>query len=139
LKKSEPALLVKVGKSPSLWIYLLLLHALSLVSVMLMDTVLWFKVVFLIAMSISAVFYYYRYQSQYDRFTIKHSSELSWQWLACGQESVALEVLKSTVVTQWGIVLHVKIDKTYRYLLILVDSVDSETFRRLQVRLKIEA
>jgi len=139
LRKSEPALLVKVEKSSSLRIYLLLLHTLSLVSVMLISAVLWFKVVLMMAVSLSAVFYYYRYKNQYDRFTIKHSSEFAWQWLVCGQEPAVLEILKSTVITQWVIVLHVKIDENYRYLLVLADSVDSESYRKLQVRLKIEA
>jgi len=139
LKKSEPALLVKVGKSLSLLVYLLVLHGLTFVSVMLISGVIWLKVSLLIAISISAVFYYYRHQNQYDGFTIKHSSEFAWQWLACGQEPAVLEVLKSTVITQWGIVLHVKIGENYRYLLVLADSVDSESYRKLQVRLKIEA
>jgi len=139
LKKSEPALLVKVGKSRSLGFFLLLLHALSLVSIMLMSTVLWIKIGLLIVISINAVFYYYRYQSHYDGFSIKHSSEFAWQWFKAQQEPVTLTILKSTVITQWGVVLHVKIDKQYRYFLILADSVDSESYRQLQVRLKIDA
>jgi len=106
---------------------------------MLISAVLWFKVVLMMAVSLSAVFYYYRYKNQYDRFTIKHSSEFAWQWLVCGQEPAVLEILKSTVITQWVIVLHVKIDENYRYLLVLADSVDSESYRKLQIRLKIEA
>jgi len=139
LKKSEPALLVKVGKSPSLWFYLLLLHGLSFVAVMLISDVIWLKVSLLIVISISVFFYYSRYQSQYHGFTIKHSSEFAWEWLEVNQNPVALEILKSTVITRWGIVLHVKADKGCRYLLILADSVDSESYRKLQVRLKIEA
>jgi len=139
LRKLEPALLVKVGKSSSVWIYLLLLHVLSFVSVMLISSVLWLKVGLLIAISISTVFYYYRYQSDYNGFSIKHSSEFAWQWFETGQEPVTLTILKSTVITQWGIVLHVQIDKNYRYFLILADSVDSESYRKLQVRLKIDA
>ena len=42
-------------------------------------------------------------------------------------------------MTSFLIVLHVKTDGFYRYLLVLADSTDDESFRQLHVLLKINS
>jgi len=136
-KKSELALFVKVRQSQSLLIFLVLLHSVSALSVFMIAAVLWFKVALWFCIIGSGYFYWCRYQNQSYCFAIKYSPEFLWQLIGNDEKPLNFKILKSTVMTSFLIVLHVKTDNTYRYFLVLADSTDDESFRKLHVLLKI--
>lgn len=138
LKKSEPALLIKVEQSLSLLVFLVLLHAISAVVVFMMALGVWFKMALWSFLIISSLVYWRRYQGCDYCFTLKYSENLFWQLIANEQKPLDLTVLKSTVVTPFLVVLHVKIASEQGYFMIFQDAVDDDSFRKLRVFLKIK-
>jgi len=100
---------------------------------------LWLKLFLWGVIVASSCFYWHRYQKRYYCFSLKYSSEFLWQLIYNNEKPVNFKVLKSTVITSFLVVLHVKTAKDYRYFLILADSTDKESFRKLHVFLKIKA
>ncbi len=90
-------------------------------------------------MALSSYFYWQRYQKRYYCFILKYSPEFLWQLIYNDEKPVNFKVLKSTVITSFLIVLHVKIAKSTRYFLVPADSTADESFRKLHVFLKINA
>jgi len=138
LQKSEPLLLIEVQQSSALLVFLCLIHLSAILSIGLMSIVLTVKAFLLLGIIVSAYFYWWRYYNKFYCFSVKHSSESSWQLTSTDNDNFEdVAILKSTVITQSMIALHVKTNKGKKHLLILADAVNEECFRQLHVRLKI--
>jgi len=79
-------------------------------------------------------------------YAIKHTDALGWE-VSEGNDFAAVEILKSTVITTFAILLHFKygvrpqsrMSGYKKTLLILNDALDEESYRRLIVKLKTTA
>lgn len=102
----------------------------------MLSTVLWLKCGFILLVCWSLYFQLHRYKQGFYLFTLKHSAEFSWQLLGKA-DFVEVQILGSSVVSEWLIILHVQIDKKRRSLLVFQDAVPAERYRQLRVTLKI--
>jgi len=114
----------------------MLTHSLALISVLMLSIDFGLMLCLLILVGCSLYFQLHRYKQGFYLFTLKHSTEFSWQLLDKGKISAAA-ILGSSVVTEWLIILHVQIDKKRRSLLVFQDAVPAEIYRKLRVTLKI--
>lgn len=103
-----------------------------------MSAVFWFKLVLWGFITASSYFYWVRYERSYYCFTLKYSSEFLWQLTYNDEKPQDIKVFNSTVITSFLVVLHVKTERGNRYFLVLADSTDDESFRKLHVFLKIK-
>jgi len=78
----------------------------------------------------------HRYKQGFYLFTLKHSAEFSWQLLDKDKISV-VQILGSSIVSEWLIILQVQIGKKRRSLLVFRGAVPAEIYRRLRVTLTI--
>jgi hypothetical protein len=139
LKKLEPTLFVKVKQSKSLFLLLVVLHVLSATSVFMIASLLIIKLALWFFIAVSSYFYWQRWQQDDYCFTLKYSSEFLWQLIYHNKKPESFKVFKSTVITSFLVVLHVKMTEGNRYFLIFFDSTEDESFRKLHVFLKIKS
>ena len=124
---------IEVKQSRYLLIFIILTHSLAIISLLVLsvDFGLIFCLVILVIYSL--YFQLHRYQQGFYLFTLKHSAQFSWQL----QDKIAVQILGSSVVNAWLIILQVQVDKTRRSLLVFHDAVPAEIYRQLRVTLKI--
>ncbi len=134
--KSEAPLLIEVKQSRYLLILIILTHSLAILSVLMLSLFFGLKLLFISLIFGSLYFQLYRYKQEFYLFILKHTTQFSWQLLDKA-DFVEVQVLGSSVVSEWLIVLHVLIDKKRRSLLVFQDAVPAEIYRQLRVTLKI--
>ena len=135
MKKSAPPLWLAVKQSKYLLLFILSVHGLALPSIVFLTIALAFKLALLLLIASSLSFHLRRYRLGYYMFTLKHTTEFAWQ--LCAEEISSIQILNSTVLTTFVIVLHLQIDNKKRYLLVCRDAVSAEEYRQLIVALKI--
>lgn len=136
LKKSALPLWVEVKQSNYLLGFIIALHSLAFFSALLLAVIMPLKILLLVFVSYSLYFHLLRYRQGFYLLTLKHTTEFSWERVE--KNSVTgMRILNSSVLTSQIIILHVKMDKKSRNLLILKDAVSAEAFRQLLVTLKI--
>ncbi|BCG63120.1 MAG: hypothetical protein methR_P0811 [Methyloprofundus sp.] len=96
------------------------------------------KLLLIVLVCCSFYFHVQRYRQGYYLGTIKYTKEFAWQ-LATSQQFFAIQIINSSVITSFIIVLHIKVASQHRNLLICSDAIPNETFRQLRVALKINA
>lgn len=134
--KSEAPLWIEVKQSRYLLILIILTHSLAILSVLMLSLFFGLKLLFISLIFGSLYFQLYRYKQEFYLFILKHSAEFSWQLLDKA-DFVEAQILGSSVISEWLIILHVQIDKKRRSLLVFQDAVPAEIYRQLRVTLKI--
>lgn len=135
MKKSAPPLWLAVKQSKYLLLFILSVHVLTLPSIVFLTIALPFKLGLLLLVASSLYFHLQRYRLGYYEFTLKYTTEFAWQ--LCAEEITSIQILNSTVLTRFAIVLHLQIENKKRYLLVCCDAVSAEEYRQLIVALKI--
>lgn len=128
----------KLNKSPLLIRWLIIIHSLTAFS-SLANALIWpYKLIVLLMVGYSLFFYLRYYQSRFQPYEIRYSENLIWQ-LAIGDDDFqAIEVLPSSVITVWLIVLHFRLGKSKQQRLVIFnDALDDKDYRALAVALKI--
>ena len=61
----------------------------------------------------------------------------SWGLTDYSGETCEAQLLGSSIVSPWFVLLHLRTDKKTRHVLICWDSLESDTFRQLRVALRV--
>jgi len=103
--------------------------------------VLWqLQLVLVLVLGLSFSRQFRRYQQGVYQFCLQCTPENTWQYALNQHDFVSIEILPSSVLNTWLIILHVKTEAGKREnLLICKDTVNEDLYRRLKVRLKITA
>lgn len=138
-EKSVLSLRVNPTPSKSLAAIILVTHVLAFVSGFASTLPLWLSWVLAIAVLCSLVIYLNRYYLHYmDGLAIGYQDSGSWYLDDGGDETLKLQLLPSSVVTPWVVILNFKsANKTTNSFVICRDSLDAESFRKLRVVLTI--
>jgi len=134
--KSEVPIWVEVKQSRYLLILIILTHSLAILSVLMPPLFFGLKLLLIPLIFGSLYFQLYRYKQEFYLFVLKHTTQFSWQLLDKA-DFVEVQILGSSVISEWLIILHVQIDKKRRSLLVFQDAVPAEIYRQLRVSLKI--
>jgi hypothetical protein len=103
---------------------------------MVMAVSLLVKLLLMVLVCSSCYFHVQRYKRGYYLGTIKYTKEFAWQ-LATAQQFSAMQILNSSVITSFIIVLHIVVANQRCNILICRDAIPHEIFRQLRVALKI--
>jgi len=134
--KSEVPIWVEVKQSRYLLILIILTHSLAILSVLMPPLFFGLKLLLIPLIFGSLYFQLYRYKQEFYLFVLKHTTQFSWQLLDKA-DFVEVQILGSSVISEWLIILHVQIGKKQRSLLVFQDAVPAEIYRQLRVSLKI--
>ncbi len=138
MQKSEQPLLIEIQSSQYLLIFIVVIHIVAILASM-MVAVMWpITLLFLALVCCSFYFHLRRYRQGYYLGTIKYTKEFAWQQVIQQQFS-AMQILNSSVITSFIIILHVTSVNQRRSLLICCDAVPNEVYRQMRVALKINA
>ncbi len=111
-------------------------HTLAILSSIVIGALLLVKLLLIVLVCYSFYFHMQRYRQGYYLGTIKYTKEFAWQ-LATSQQFSGIQIINSSVVTSFIIVLHIVVANQRSNLLICCDAVPSEVYRQLRVALKI--
>lgn len=79
-----------------------------------------------------------RYHRQFQPYQIRHTDHSIWQLATTADDFQTIEILPSSVITVWVIVLHFRIENgNCRSLAIINDALNDKDYRALAVALKI--
>ena len=134
LKKHEPPLLLVLKPSEQLKQLLIILYLLALVSCFANALPVSIK------LSLSTLISLYCYDQTTSllktHYTIKHSDALGWEISTNNRDFQSIQILNSTVITQWAIFLHFNNNAKKQSVLIPSDALSTQDYRLLIVRLK---
>ncbi len=136
-KKYETTRLFKVHQSSLLIQALWVTHIIAFAAVLLTSIVLMLKLVIILLISISLFFYIKREIKRAD-FFIRYSQAFGWEIAYQENYFHSFDVLPSTVLTSYLIVLHIKQqNRGKQTILICKDTLNNDDFRKLMVELKM--
>ncbi len=139
-KKLEPQLHVNIQRSQTLAYFIIGLHLLSLLACFKISVLWQLQLVLVLVLGLSFSRQFRRYQQGVYQFCLQCTPENTWQYAVNQHDFVGIEILPSSVLNTWLIILHVKTEAGKREnLLICKDTVNEDLYRRLKVRLKITA
>lgn len=93
---------------------------------------------FLAVVTGNLFFYLRHYYTQFQPYCIRYHEASTWSVAITGNEFQTLQILPSTVVTIWLIVLHFRLENgKFQSLLIFNDALSDKDYRGLVVTLKI--
>ena len=140
----KPDLVFTVGFSRCLIKWVVFIHGLALVASVANPLQAWVKVGLLLSVSISAWLTVRRLLLQSD--TIKYSEIFGWH-IRVANKMAIIDILPSTVITNYALFLHFKtrtdtqswLDRRTQTRLIFYDALSIDEFRCLIVKLKTSA
>jgi hypothetical protein len=141
-RKYATPLHLELGRSRLLWLYLTLLHGALLVTLPFVQL----PGSFVLLLTLVLVLSYLRYRRLYW-LTANRDSIRSLVWGSAERMQLTLEsgqgagasLLPHGFVLSWLVILHLRLDTgRKRYLIVLPDMLDAESFRRLRVRLLLD-
>lgn len=113
------------------------MHLLAIVASVLNALALGYKITLVIFILIS-LFFYLRKEVKFKDTSIRYNSLSGWKIAQENSVYIPTQILPSTVITPYLIVLHLKIDNNQKpTLLICKDALIDGEFRKLTVELKI--
>ncbi len=138
LKELDRPLRVEVKQSRNLLAFMISVHSLASLNFLLLPVMMVVKLLLLILVCISLYFYIQRYNQGFYMFCLQHTQKFSWELYRQGHIA-SIQILNSSVLTSFIIILQVEIDRKPQSLLICRDAVTAENYRQLYVALKISA
>jgi len=137
-KKSAPPLFFTLNKSRRLIHILRVLHILAALASVLNALPILFKLITFLAVVVSFKQYSSRYDKHFQRFFIRYSEETGWQLSQNNSVFQRIEILPTSVVSQYVIVLHFHLqDKKQLSRVIFYDALSTQDYRALVVALKV--
>lgn len=118
--------------------WLVIIHGLAAVAG-LANALPWlYKLIILIAVACSFLFYLRRYHLQFESYQIKCHADSVWFIADKNGDFQVMEILPSSVITTGLMVLHYRLENGKRHsLVILNDALNETDYRALAVALKI--
>ena len=126
----------KVHRSGLLIRWLVVLHAIAIVAAFINALDLIYKIIITIMILVS-LFIYLKREINFHGLSIRHSTEFGWEVAYSENNFYAIEIVASTVVTRYIIILHFVQNKENQTMLICRDALFYDEFRKLMVALKI--
>ncbi|NOQ76836.1 MAG: hypothetical protein GQ475_03405 [Methylococcaceae bacterium] len=137
LKKSEEIEIYSINQSVMLIKWYILIHILAVSAVFLSSLFLFYKTLVLIVILLGLWMVLNR-QMEFDKVVIRHRLKTGWDISFLEGIFDSIEVLPSTVITPYILILHFKITNQQKQtILILKDSLVAEKYRELMVSLKL--
>ena len=112
------------------------MHAIAIVAVLINALDLIYKVIISLMVLVS-LFVYLKREYNFQGLLIRHSSGLGWEVAYLENYFYAVDILASTVITRYIIVLHFLQNKKKQTILICRDALSYDEYRKLMVALKI--
>ena len=135
-KKYEKNHTFKIHRSLLLTRWLVFLHAIAIVAVFINALDLIYKVIITLMVLVSLLVYLKREINFHD-LIIRYSTEFGWEVAYSENNFDAIEVLDSTVITRYIIILNFIQNKKKQTILICRDALFYDEYRKLMVKLKI--
>ena len=135
-KKYETNHTFKIHRSLLLTRWLVFLHAIAIVAVFINALDLIYKVIITLMVLVSLLVYLKREINFHD-LIIRYSTEFGWEVAYSENNFDAIEVLDSTVITRYIIILNFIQNKKKQTILICRDALFYDEYRKLMVKLKI--
>ena len=127
----------KINQSPLLNKGLIVLHIIAIFAVFLNALILTIKF-FIIALVLLSLFYYLKQSLNFKGISIRHNSEFGWEIIDSENYFNPIEILSTTVLTHYLIVLHFKKQNNKKKtILICRDALENDKYRKLMVELKV--
>ncbi len=135
-KKYETSQTFKVHRSGVLVRWLIVLHAIAISAVFINALDLIYKVIITFMVLVSLIVHLKR-EINFHGLSIRHNSEIGWEVAYSENNFHAIEILASTVIMRYIIILHFMQNKEKQSILICTDALFYDEFRKLLVALKI--
>lgn len=136
-KKSAITQIYNIYQSSSVVVGLCLLHTIAFVPVYLSAIVFIYKAI-LSGSIVFSLFFYLKQEIKKPNFTIRHNLKTGWEIADQNNYFQSIEILPSTVLTPYAIVLHIKQqNRKKQTILIFKDALKNDEFRKLMVELKM--
>ena len=126
----------KVHRSSLLIRWLVVLHAIAIVAAFINALDLIYKII-ITAMVLVSLLVYLKREINFHGLLIRHSTALGWEVAYSENNFHVIELLASTVVSRYIIVLHFVQNKENQTILICRDALFYDEYRKLMVTLKI--
>lgn len=138
-KKSAILQQFQINKSPLLIKLLVIIHSLAGFASLANGLILTYKLIALLTVGYSLFFYLRRYHFQFQTSRLRHNENSDWSIaMTKNGDFQDLEILPSSVVTSWLIVLHFRLENCKQHSLVIFnDALNNQDYRRLMVALKI--
>jgi hypothetical protein len=116
---------------------LFVLHAIAIIAALTNALTTSYKIILVIAILVSLIVYLKR-ENNVKGLTLRHAEVSGWEITSLENQFSSIQVLPSTVITQYLIVLHYKIqNQKKRAIIICKDTMTNDNYRKLLVALKI--
>ena len=116
--------------------WLVVIHAIAIVAAFINALAPIYKVIITIMVLVSLLVYLKR-EINFHGLLIRHSNEAGWEVAHLENNFYTIEILASTILTRYIIVLHFIQNKKKQTILICRDALFHNEFRKLMVALKI--
>ena len=138
LKKYAPSLQIRPEPSRIFSFVITVLHALAIIACIANTLPVVIKIIIIGAVFSSFWFYWKRYMTKPDPYTLLHSEARGWELMDAKQQVNPVSIAGSSVTTPIITLLHLQHKGRLKKIMIIVrDSVSAEDYRQLRVRLKI--
>ena len=135
-KKYEINQTFKIHRSALLIRWLVVLHAIAIVAAFINALDLVYKVIITLMILVSLLIYLKR-EINFHGLLIRYSSGFGWEIAYSENNFYAIEILASTIITRYIIILHFIHNNKKQTILICKDALFYDEFRKLMVALKI--
>ena len=112
------------------------IHAIAIITAFINALALIYKVIITVMVLVSLLVYIKR-EINFHGLLIKHSNGGGWEVARSGNNFFTIEILSSTIITRYIIVLHFIQNKKKQTILICRDALFYDEFRKLMIALKI--
>lgn len=137
-KKSATAQLFSVNKSRLLIRWLIFTHTLAAFAGLANGLPWVYKIIAVLLVLCSLFIYLRRYHYQFQPYQLKYNEDASWSVAFRNNEFQTVQLLPTSVITAWLIVLHFRLQSgKFQSLVIFNDALNSQNYRSLIVTLKI--
>lgn len=127
----------KINQSLSVISGLYLLHSIALCSAFISTVFIAYKVI-LMGGIVFSLYYYLKQDIKYSNFFIRYGATIGWEIAYLDNYFRTIEILPSTVLTPFFIVLHIKEhNRKKQAILICKDALKNDEYRKMMVELKI--
>lgn len=136
-KKSAPSQTFIIKPSSLLLKWLVLMHLLAILTTLICALSFSYQAIIIILI-LGSLWFYAQQGLKKHEIAIRYSSAFGWEIAVLEHNFFSIEILPSTVITAYLIILHYKTHKKYTQTsLIIKDTLNEDEFRKLKVLLRI--
>lgn len=135
LRTYATPLKIDINPSKTYLIFVLVVTSMACFSISLLSTNFWFRFVLILIVSAFSIYVYIINNRPKN---IIWSSQNKWE--VVDKEKYSAALLPDSIVLPWLVVLNFRLETgRNKSLIVFADAIDSQSFRKLRVRLKVSA